>query len=1001
MAPKSLLRLLALAPGIATALQTLNGFDSPSKEYRAKFRYWFHDASLDHEILAEDIRALQQIGAGGLEIVPFYNYGFGGPGQERWDEFGFGTPAFKDVLVTALETCKEYNLVMDFAIGASQGQGVPVEPLTPGLAVQLMYGKATVRGGATFEGALPGPIIDWNEVPGFMQPQEKFGDSRLVGVSAAGVKSGAGLNNTQREIVLDEASLLDLTESVAEGRLVWTAPSDHEEYIVFALYERFTNQRSCKGIPADTIANGSWVTDHFSSAGSKLVTKFWNDHLLDGQVRDLLKAVGQHSWEDSMEIQASLYWTPDFIERFKSARGYDPTKYLPLLFHSSTAFHGNMAPYDVTYVLELENAGQSKYHQDYRLTLNEGLMEYLQSLDEWALSLGVSHSAQVAYNMPVDVLATVPSVSGPELESLGFTDIDIMLQFVGSAHLSGRNVVSTEVGAVPSGAYSLTLPSLVYLFTEAFAGGVNMMLIHGMSYGGEFPNTTWPGYTPFQYRFTELWSPRQPAWDFMSDIMEYTARNQLVLQTGVAKRDLAFYLFQDPWMTSIKKEAGDIRSRGFTYEYLSPFNLATENATVSDSVLASSGPAYKALVIENQFHISPDASQKLVDFAEAGLPIVVIGGLPNTTIGSSGQDVVSENIASLGSSHYTNVRFIENEDELVQVLDDLHVTPRVSVEASEPAAAAADLYTLWRSDANADYVFLYNKGSPATFGLTFAVGKDSVPASLNAWTGEQELIMAFNRYESGVNLNLTLQQHQTALIAFIPGEARPYVTSHTVNVVKIHDGPDGRLSVLINEPKAAKLIHSDKTTELIPELTQKPDVRLPNFEIGPWNLTLESWVPVDDPSDTHSAKKTLHLGPQAQLRPWSDFPAIQNVSGVGTYSASFIVPTLCYLPYDQTATIINFGQVLNTLRVWINGQQLPAVDITDAELDVSNYVVQGENSIEVVVSSTLFNAVKARADSVKMFGTGPLDIELYTNTDWQPHGLVGPVRLTILRKVLV
>ena len=150
----------------------------------------FHDASLDHSILADDIRALKEVGAGGLEFVPFYNYGFGGPGQDKWDVYGFGTPAFKDVLVTALESCKANDLVMDFALGASQGQGVPVEHLTPGLAVQLMYGKTNVRGGDTFEGTLPGPIIEWNELPGYMQAQERFGPSQLVGVSAAAIKSG-------------------------------------------------------------------------------------------------------------------------------------------------------------------------------------------------------------------------------------------------------------------------------------------------------------------------------------------------------------------------------------------------------------------------------------------------------------------------------------------------------------------------------------------------------------------------------------------------------------------------------------------------------------------------------------------------------------------------------------------------------------------------------------------------------------------------------------------
>ena len=203
--------------------------------------------------------------------------------------YGFGTPAFKDVLVTALESCDANDLVMDFALGASQGQGVPVEPLTPGLAVQLVYGKATLSGGGTFHGTLPSPIIDWNEVPGYMQPQEKFGPNTLVAVTAAGIESFS-----DTEVILDEESMIDLSNLVVDGKLTWNVPSDHDEYVLFALYERYTNQRSCVGVPTDPIANGSWVTDHFSAAGTKLVTEFWEKHLLDDHVRGLLQSVGKH-----------------------------------------------------------------------------------------------------------------------------------------------------------------------------------------------------------------------------------------------------------------------------------------------------------------------------------------------------------------------------------------------------------------------------------------------------------------------------------------------------------------------------------------------------------------------------------------------------------------------------------------------------------------------------------------------------------------------------------
>lgn len=82
-----------------------------------------------------------------------------------------------------------------------------------------------------------------------------------------------------------------------------------------------------------------------------------------------------------------------------------------------------------------------------------------------------------------------------------------------------------------------------------------------MSYGGEY-HATWPGYTPFQYSYSELWSPRQPAWHYLNDSMAYAARNQVVLQRGVAKRDVAFYIYKQPWLAETFYEGGDLRQKG-------------------------------------------------------------------------------------------------------------------------------------------------------------------------------------------------------------------------------------------------------------------------------------------------------------------------------------------------------------------------------------------------------------------------------------------------------
>jgi hypothetical protein len=105
---------------------------------------------------------------------------------------------------------------MDFAIGANQGQGVPSEPRTPGLAVHLVsvtlllsyfcspgqyelrvlsqiMGSSDINSSQTYDGAVPAAEIPEGVVSGagFMHDMLLFGDPTLLAVVAGKIKSSA------------------------------------------------------------------------------------------------------------------------------------------------------------------------------------------------------------------------------------------------------------------------------------------------------------------------------------------------------------------------------------------------------------------------------------------------------------------------------------------------------------------------------------------------------------------------------------------------------------------------------------------------------------------------------------------------------------------------------------------------------------------------------------------------------------------------------------------
>lgn len=125
----------------AGATINYGSFDNPSARVRSRFRYWLPDSSVNTVTVQDDIKSAASVGAGGVEFLPFFNYGgaLGGPSQDAdWSTYGFGSPAFQEMFRAALEAHKDAGLVMDFALGPNQGQGVPAEPDDEGLQWDLV-----------------------------------------------------------------------------------------------------------------------------------------------------------------------------------------------------------------------------------------------------------------------------------------------------------------------------------------------------------------------------------------------------------------------------------------------------------------------------------------------------------------------------------------------------------------------------------------------------------------------------------------------------------------------------------------------------------------------------------------------------------------------------------------------------------------------------------------------------------------------------------------------
>ncbi|PYH42866.1 uncharacterized protein BP01DRAFT_385070 [Aspergillus saccharolyticus JOP 1030-1] len=141
-------------------------------------------------------------------------------------------------------------------------------------------------------------------------------------------------------------------------------------------------------------------------------------------------------------------------------------------------------------------------------------------------------------------------------------------------------------------------------------------------------------------------------------------------------------------------------------------------------------------------------------------------------------------------------------------------------------------------------------------------------------------------------------------------------------------------------------------------------MRTPPQTLTNWTLTVESWTPAANiysltaaPTRTNT---TYALGTMSTLLPWSQLhPSLQNVSGIGFYRTTV---TLAHSPSPSpspsSGVILDLGRISHVARIRVNGHPTHPVDLHSAKLDITQGVMDGENTIDVMVASPLGNAVR-------------------------------------------
>ena len=401
---------------------------------------------------------------------------------------------------------------------------------------------------------------------------------------------------------------------------------------------------------------------------------------------------------------------------------------------------------------------------------------------------------------------------------------------------------------------------------------------------------------------------------------------------------------------------------GYTYEYLSPSNFDLPTAEVQNGVFAPSRQAFKALVIRTLDYLTVPGVKKISEYAHAGLPIIFDGGVPTRLwayhkCAAAKVTTIMNELAKLD-----NVHVIEGPRNLADEFMSLGIEPLTKVSSN------GSWYTVWREDTqnDIDYVFLYNELNSTTAG-TIEFASTKVPYWFDAWTGEQTPVVLFEQTESRTKIPVTLYGNQTAIVAFLPKALEPVPAHHAISAssgILSLTASGKSISVKANNQGGALQVKvSDGSVHNIAITEAEP------FDLQTWNLTVEHWSPPADLSDAKmTAVKTNTTHQLPYLVSWQDIDSLKNTSGRGYYTTTFHWPP----KEGADGAFINFGRVFHTLSASVNGHRLPPLDTSRAEADIGPYLKDGENKLEVVIATTLINALRPIWPDLRFSTTTPI-----------------------------
>ena len=714
------------------------------------------------------------------------------------------------------------------------------------------------------------------------------------------------------------------------------------DWVVLSTFCRGTGQSI---VGASTMHNGIFAPSYFCAEGTKALTNYWEQMFArDPELLMLMMANPGNYFEDSIElISVTSYWAPSFLDNMPD--GYAYSDILPTVAASKYVSSGFMGVTVTDFFSFTDDDGLAdRIYEDYSDQLAELYVKHrVAGVGDWAKkTVGWGFRGQTFHLPGLEIGKGAMIADVPECDNNAKGD-GIRYQ-AGTANIADREFLSMEAMTGPAIGYA-NMGDLLTELGQNYSDGITRAVLHGTPYTKTFNGycSEWPGWLPFAAgSYGSSFTYREAYWPDFGTETGFMSRVQAVLQKGVAKIDLAVLIDKESSFDfESKNRFQKLLDSGYSYNLVSESVLDHPNAVVSNNVLVPEGPAYKALIVDHVNVISLAAMKRLVEYAKAGLPIILFESDIKRVYGSDrAADIkVSEMYARVAGLN--NVKVVAIEEEILNVLTELGVSSHAKYHIPQLEA------TLYHDVADGtNYFYLYNNAFPdnsAMMGnhqsdrykgedkvlrnITVTLEGDGVPYQLDPYTGKVAQIAQYKASEGGVTFTIDRMAGGCAMIYGVT--------------------PD-------------ECTFSKVTGQKISNVEEKKPIDLSGEK---WQLIIHSYGPEPDSKDPGDSKVTdVDFGCQA-LGKWCDIQAsneqldklgvsdMKYVSGTGEYTISFILPDN-FGENDGAFIAYSYGRDQVGALI-VNGTELPANNASD-QVDAGSLFTVGQNTLTIRLHSTLY-----------------------------------------------